>query len=290
MKKILVSILFMCSVAQLSMAQITAPAPSPAATVMQRVGLADVTVSYSRPSMKGRKIFGDLLPFDKIWRTGANSPTKITFSDTVSVEGTKLAPGDYALYTIPGASEWTVIIGKNIKAQAQDYKDEQQAARFKVKPQTLCAPVETFTIDFTDVAQGAANIQLSWETTGVKFKISNDYDAKVMAEIKQKTENGMTYYQAASYYYDTNRDLKQALEWINKATEKGGMFFQVYLKAEIQEKMGDYNAAIETANKSIELSKAAKNDDFVVRNEKLIAECKAKAPAQAPAETKKKKK
>ena len=290
MKKFLVSIVFMCSVAQLTMAQITAPAPSPAATVMQRVGLADVTVSYSRPSMKGRKIFGDLLPFDKIWRTGANSPTKITFSDTVSVEGTKLAPGDYALYTIPGASEWTVIIGKNIKAQAQDYKDDQQAARFKVKPQTLCAPVETFTIDFTDVTLGAANIQLSWETTGVKFKISNDYDAKVMADIKQKTENNTTYFQAANYYYETNRDLKQALEWINKATEKGGMFYQVHLKAKIQQKMGDCKGAIETANKSLELAKAAKNDDYVKLNEKLIAECQAEAPAQTPAETKKKKK
>jgi len=288
MNKFLIAILLTCCLTQLATAQITAPAPSPGATVMQKVGLADVTINYSRPSAKGRKIFGDLLPFDKIWRTGANAPTKLTVSDTVSIEGAKLAPGDYAIYTIPGATEWTVIIGKNPKTQAQDYKDEQQAARFKVKPMALCAPVETFTFDFTDVTQGSANIQLSWETTGVKFKITNDYDAKVMADIKQKTENSMSYYQAASYYYDTNRDLKQALEWINKATEKGGMFFQVYLKAEIQEKLGDYNAAIETANKSIELSKAAKNDDFVARNEKLIAECKAKAPA--PTETKKKKK
>jgi len=290
MKKLLVSVIFVCAIAQVTLGQITAPAPSPGATVTQKVGIADVTINYSRPSMKGRKIFGDLLPFDKIWRTGANAPTKLTISDTVSIEGTKLTPGDYAIYTIPGASEWTVIIGKNTKAQAQDYKDEQQAARFKVKPTTLCAPVETFTFDFTDVAQGSANITLSWENTGVKFKIVNDYDAKVMADIKQKTENTNTYFQAANYYYENNRDLKQALEWINKATEKGGMFFQVYLKGEIQEKLGDYNGAIETANKSLELSKTAKNDDYIKRNETLIAECKAKASAQAPTETKKKKK
>jgi len=289
MRKFLIVSFILCTAAQFSIAQINAPAPSTTSTVMQKVGLADITLVYSRPSAKGRKIYGDLVPFDKIWRTGANAPTKLTFSDTVTVEGTKLAPGDYALYTIPGASEWTVIIGKNTKAQAGDYKDDQQAARFKVKPQTLCAPVETFTIDFADVTSGSANVMLTWESTGVKFKISNDYDAKVMADIKQKTENGMTYYQAARYYYETDRDLKQALEWINKATEKGGMFFQVYLKAEIQEKMGDYKGAIETANKSLEQAKTAKNDDYVKMNEKLIAECQAKVPA-APADSKTKKK
>lgn len=278
----------MCFIAQLAVAQITAPAPSPASTVMQKVGLADITIAYSRPSMKSRKIFGDVVAYDKIWRTGANAPTKLTFSDTVSVEGTKLAPGDYALYTIPGTSEWTVIIGKSPKVQAGDYKDEQQAARFKIKPQTLCAPVETFTIDFTDVISGSANIMLSWESTGVKFKITNDYDTKVMADIKQKTENSATYFQAANYYYETNRDPKQALEWINKATEKGGQFFQFFLKAEIQERLGDYNGAIETAKKSLELSKTAKNDDYIKKNETLIAECQAKAPAESKTKTKKK--
>jgi hypothetical protein len=257
-------------------AQINMPRPSPSSTVMQKVGLADVTIAYSRPGMKGRKIFGDLVPFDKIWRTGANEPTKVTFSDTVSVEGTKLAPGDYALYTIPGATEWTIIFGKNSKAGANDYKDEQQAARFKVKSQKGCAPVETFTINFTDVTTTSANIQLSWESTIVKFKIENDVDAKVMTEIKQKMDNSYVYFQAASYYYETDRDMKQALEWVNKATENSAAFWQLHLKAKILVKLGDCKAATETAQKSIELAKVAKNDEYVKMNEKLIADCKGK--------------
>jgi hypothetical protein len=259
-----------------SFAQINVPRPSPSSTVMQKVGLADVTISYSRPSAKGRKVFGDVVAFDKIWRTGANEPTKISISDTVTIEGNKIAPGDYALYTIPGMTEWTVILGKNPKTSAGDYKDEQQAARFKVKSEMLCAPVETFTIDFVNLATNSASIQLNWETTSVKFKIENEVDSKVMADIKTKTENRNTYFQAANYYYETNRDLKQALEWINKATEGGGMFFQVHLKAKIQAKMGDCKGATETAMKSLELSKTAKNDEYVKFNEKLIADCKGK--------------
>jgi Protein of unknown function (DUF2911) len=277
MKKILIPAMIMISfMTSASFAQINVPRPSPSSTVMQKVGLADVTVAYSRPSAKGRKVFGDVVPFDKIWRTGANEATKISISDTVTIEGNKIAPGDYALYTIPGTAEWTVILGKNPKTQAGDYKDEQQTARFKVKSESLCAPVETFTIDFVNLTTTSAFIQLSWESTSVKFKIENDVDAKVMADIKAKTENRYIYFQAANYYYDTNRDLKQALEWINKAIEGGGMFFQVHLKAKIQAKMGDCKGATETAMKSIELAKTARNDEYVKFNEKLIADCKGK--------------
>lgn len=257
-------------------AQINMPRPSPNSTVMQNIGLAEVNISYSRPSAKGRKIFGDLVPFDKIWRTGANEATKISFSDSVTVEGNKLAPGAYALYTIPGATEWTIILGKDPKVGANNYKDDLQAAKFKVKSGKTCAPVETFTINFTDVTTTSANIQISWENTKVDFKVVNEVDAKVMADIKQKTENTASYFQAATYYYETNRDLKQALEWVNKATENNPMFYQVHLKAKIQAKMNDCKGAIETANKSIELAKAAKNDDYVKMNEKLIADCKKK--------------
>jgi hypothetical protein len=274
-------IIIFCTMLNGAFAQINMPRPSPSSTVMQKVGLADVTISYSRPSAKGRKIFGELVPFDKMWRTGANEPTKISVTDTIKVEGTKLAPGDYALYTIPGTSEWTIILGTNPRTGANDYKDDQQAARFKVKSEKACAMVETFTIDFSNVTTTSAYIQFSWENTTVKFKIESDIDSRVMAEIKQKTdkidtENSFTYFQAASYYYDNNKDLKQALEWVNLATAKNPMFFQVHLKAKIQAKLGDCKGAIETANKSIELSKAAKNDEYVKMNEKLIADCKKK--------------
>ncbi|MFL5729306.1 MAG: DUF2911 domain-containing protein [Cytophagaceae bacterium] len=277
MKRILIPAMVMiCFVTFNAFAQLNVPRPSPSSTVMQKIGLADVTISYSRPSAKGRKVFGDVVPFDKIWRTGANEPTKISITDTVMIEGNKIAPGDYGLYTIPGATEWTIILGKNPKTQAGDYKDDQQAARFKVKTEKLCAPVETFTIDFTNLTTGSASIQLSWESTSVKFKIENEVDSKVMADIKAKTENRMTYFQAASYYYETNRDLKQALEWINKATEGGGMFFQVHLKAKILAKMGDCKGATEAAQKSMEMAKVAKNDEYVKFNEKVIADCAGK--------------
>src|SRR5690606_37446551 len=150
------------------------------------------------------------------------------------------------------------------------------AAKFKVKSEKACAPVETFTIEFTDLTMNTANIKISWETTSVKFKIENDVDAKVMADIKVKTDNVFTYFQAAGYYYDTNRDMKQALEWVNKAVEKNPAFYILHLKAKIQVKLNDCKGAVETANKSLEAAKAAKNDDYVKLNEKLISDCKGK--------------
>jgi hypothetical protein len=278
MKKINLSIFAIILLAVINSvnAQVNLPRPSPSSTVMQKVGLADVTVAYSRPSMKGRKVFGDVVPFDKMWRTGANEPTKITLSDTVSFEGTKVAPGEYALYTIPTASDWTIILGKNPKTGVNDYKEDLQVAKFKVKSEKACSSVETFTIDFTNVTTNSAFIQLSWENTQVKFKIENEVDSKVMADIKQKMDNSFVYYQAANYYYDTNRDMKQALEWVNKATEKSAQFWQLHLKAKIQVKLGDCKGAIETAQKSNELAKVAKNDEYVKMNEALIADCKTK--------------
>jgi hypothetical protein len=278
MKKLVLSLLVivLLSSASTLFAQLNVPAPSPLSTVTQKVGLADISVAYSRPSAKGRKVFGDVVPFDKIWRTGANQPTKISFSDTVTVEGNKVAPGEYALYTVPGQSEWTVYLGKNTKTQAGDFKEGTEAAKFKVKPQSNCASVETFTIDFTDLTSTTANISLSWETTVVKIKVSNEVDAKVMAEIKQKIDNSITYFQAAGYYYDNNKDLHQALEWVNKAIEKNPQFYIVHLKAKIQVKLGDCKGAAESANKSNELAKIAKNDEYVKMNEKLIKECQSK--------------
>lgn len=257
-------------------AQLNVPRPSPLSTVTQKVGLADVSITYSRPSAKGRKVFGDLVPYNKIWRTGANEPTKFSTNDTLKVEGKKLAPGEYAIYTIPSESEWTIIIGKNPKSSAGDYKEGDEALSFKVKSSKNCSPVETFTIDFTDVTTGSANVAFMWSDTKVAFKIENEFDAKVMAEISQKMDNSFIYYQAAAYYLETNRDLNLALEWVNKATEKDAKFWQLHTKAKIQQKLKDCKGAIETAQKSIELAKAAKNDEYVKMNEKLIEECKKK--------------
>ena len=257
-------------------AQINMPRPSPNASITQSVGLAEIKVAYSRPQMKGRKIFGGVVAFDKIWRTGANSPTKVSFSDTVTIGGKKLTPGDYALYTIPSETEWTVIFGKNPNTQAGDYKDDQEAARFKVKPETLPAVVETFTINFANLTSSSADMEISWEKTLVRFKITNDYDAKVMAQINEKMGlDANLYYQAGSYYNETNRDLAKALDWVTKATDKNPQFFTLYTKAQIQQKLKDCKGAVATAQKSIELAKKANNDEYVKFNEKILAECAA---------------
>lgn len=261
-------------------AQINMPRPSPEAKVMQKIGMAEVTINYCRPQAKGRKIFGDVVPFDKIWRTGANSATKISVSDSIAVNGKKIAGGEYGFYTIPSATEWTVIIGKNASTSAGDYKDDQEVARFKVKSNVLPNMVEAFTINFINVTPTSAEVELSWEKTAVSFKMVYDADAKVMADIKNKTEldaNALS--QAAGYYYDTNRDLTQALKWVTTATDKNPQFWTLHTKAKIQAKLKDYKGAIATAQKSIEMAKGAKNDEYVKFNEKLIAEATAAMPA-----------
>ena len=283
MKKIITTLLAAltmgCIVAN---AQINMPRPSPEAKVMQKVGMAEVTINYCRPQAKGRKIFGDVVPFDKMWRTGANSPTKITISDSISVNGKKIAGGEYALYTIPNATDWTVVFGKSTSTQAGDYKDEQEVVRFKVKPEMAPNMIEAFTINFVNVMPTAAEVELSWEKTLVKFKLQFDADAKVMADIKNKTElDANALFQAAGYYYDTDRDMTKALQWVTVATDKNPQFWTLHLKAKIQSKLKDYKGSIATAQKSIELAKAAKNDEYVKFNEKLIADATANMPAGA---------
>lgn len=256
--------------------QINTPKPSPLSTVTQKVGLADVTITYSRPSAKGRKVFGDVVPYGKIWRTGANETTKLSFNDTVSIGGKKLAPGDYGLYTIPGEKEWTIIIGKNPKTGAGSYKDDEDAVRFKVQPEVLPMFVETFTMNFGNLTSNSADIMLEWEKTGVKFRVENEVDAKVMAQIKNRMDDIGFYWQAANYYYDTNRDLDQALVWVNKVVEKNPQFWTWHLKAKIESKLNNCKAATTSAQKSMELAKAANNEEYVKFNEKLIANCKGK--------------
>lgn len=269
-------------------AQINMPRPSPEARVMQKIGMAEVTINYCRPQAKGRKIFGEVVPFDKIWRTGANSPTKISISDSISINGKKIAAGEYGFYTIPNATEWTIILGKNASTYAGEYKDDQEVARFKVKPEMITNMVEAFTINFVNVTPTAADVELSWEKTAVRFKLGYDADAKVMADIKNKTEldaNALS--QAAGYYYDTNRDLNQALKWITTATDKNPQFWTLHTKAKIQSKLKDYKGAIATAQKSMEMAKSAKNEEYVKFNEKLIVE--ATAAMSAGSEKSKKK-
>jgi hypothetical protein len=244
------------------------PAASQHAVVKQRVGLTDVEVDYSRPNKNDRTIFGGLVPFDKPWRTGANQPTKVTVSAPVKVGDKDILAGEYVFYTIPGANEWTIIFSKNLKAQSlADQKPEDEAARVTAKPVALAAPVETFTIGFEDLRANSATFYLEWDKTRVPVKLTtNDLD-KVSKGIDAAVKSGKPqeagfYYSAASFYLDQNKDLPQALKWVDQAIEKNPKaYFMHYKKAQILAKLGNKKEAIASAEKSIEILQAQPNPD-----------------------------
>jgi hypothetical protein len=254
------------------------PAASPLQTIKQAFSLSDITVEYSRPSVKGRVIYGDLVPSHKIWRTGANASTKITFGEDVKVEGTRVAAGTYAVYTIPGKSNWEFMLYKDLKlgGNTDDYKKENEVLRFSVKSEAMAEKVETFTINIADMTASSTNIELSWEKTRVAFKVTADFDSTVMANIDKAMNNdNRPYYQAARYYYDNGKDLNKALEWINKAIEMNPKaFFMMNLKANIQLKMKDYKGAIATAENVIALAKPGADDEYIETAKKIISDAK----------------
>ena len=273
MKKVAVLLLSLISLG--SMAQgIKTPAPSPTQTLKQDFALSSIEINYSRPAAKGRKVFGDLVPFGKIWRTGANGATKITFGEDVKVGGMPVKAGSYAIYSVPNANEWEIIINKGANNSGlTGYKTEDDVARFKVKPMQLPMNIESFTIMLGNLTASSASVQILWETTAVEFPVVADIDSKIMAQINSAmTVDSRPYFQAASYYFDNGKDINKALEWANKAVEaQPTAFWVMHLKAKIQAKVGDKAGAKATAMKSIELAKEAKNDDYVVLNQKLIA-------------------
>lgn len=261
---------------QLLLAQLNTPQPSPFSKVTQKVGLMEATIEYSRPGVKGRTVFGDLLPYDQMWRTGANSPTKLKFSDKVMINGTEVPAGTYTLMTMPGKDEWTFIISKDSKNRGVfGYNKEEDVLRFKAKSRQLGDMVESFTINFTDIKANAANIELAWEKTAVKFAFETDVDSKVTAQIERflaPDRDAGTYYQIASYYYDNNKNMNEALTYITKSVDQRPRYWTVHLKAKIQAKLNSKNDALSSAKKSLELAKEAGNPDYVRLNEKLISE------------------
>lgn len=254
------------------------PAPSPSQTLKQDFALSTITIEYSRPSAKGRVVFGDLVPFGKIWRTGANNSTQITFGENVKVNGKDIPAGTYALYTMPGKDSWEIMIYKDLKlgGNVAEYKTENELARFSVKPAAMAEKVETFTIAVSNMTSKTANIDLCWENTRVSFSVEADIDATIMKNIDAVlSKDGRPYYAAANYYYENNKDLNKALEWINKSVENNPKaYWQWLLKGKIHLKLGDKKAATETAAKVKELAAADQNDDYVKMAEKLMADAK----------------
>ncbi len=273
MKKVVVLLFVLLSVGA-SAQGIKTPAPSPTQTLKQDFALSSIEITYSRPAAKGRKIFGDLVPFGKIWRTGANAATKVTFGEDVKVGGMPVKAGSYAIYSVPTANQWEIIINKGANNSGlTGYKTEDDVARFKVESMQLPMMIENFTIILGNLTASSADIQILWENTAVQIPVVADIDTKIMAQINSAmTVDSRPYFQAASYYFDNGKDIAKALEWANKAVEaQPTAFWVMHLKAKIQAKAGDKTGAKTTAMKSIELAKEAKNDDYVVLNQKLIA-------------------
>jgi tetratricopeptide (TPR) repeat protein len=244
------------------------PAASARAVLKQRVGLTDVEVDYSRPNKNNRNIFGGLVPFDKPWRTGANQPTKVKTSAPVKLGDKEVPAGEYVLYTIPGANEWTIVFSKNLKAQSlADHKAEDETARVTAKPVTLASPAETFTIGFEDLRADSATLYLEWDKTRVPVKLMTNDVEKVNKGIDAAVKGGKPqepgfYYSAASFYLDQNKDLPQALKWVDQAIEKNPKaYFMHYKRAQILAKMGNKKEAIAAAEKSIEILQAEATPD-----------------------------
>lgn len=264
-----------------TVAQIDVPAPSPLGKAEQKVGLTDMSITYSRPGVKGRKIFGGLVPFGEMWRWGANASTKLKTSDDITIEGHDVPAGEYALYAIPNQDKWTVIIHKNTThwgTGGDKYDASEDLVRFDVVPETnYPVKVETMTFTFADITDENCTIEFTWENTRVKLSVKTNTDNLVMKDIEMKMKgvSSATYYQSASYYYHHNKDINKAYEWINLAVKENEKFWMIRLKALIEAKMGDYEKAIETATRSKELAENAGNKDYVRLNEKSIAEWKA---------------
>jgi hypothetical protein len=252
------------------------PQPSPTGKVEQKVGLTNVAITYSRPSVKGRVIFGDLVPFGEVWRTGANKATSISFSSDVKIGGKDLKAGTYSLFTIPNAQEWTVIINKNTELWgSEDYKQEEDVVRIMAKP-TINNLTEsmTFTIDNLDTKK--ADISLTWDKTKISFPIEVEFDVQAMDNIKAKIEEAedafSIYDGAARYYIENNKDVKQALEWAQKSVIMKAEFWNLLTLAKAQAANGMFKQAIETANKSKVKSIEAKNTAYEKRANDGIAE------------------
>ena len=256
------------------------PAPSTSQTIKQAFGLGDITLDYSRPSAKGRVIFGDVVPFGKMWRTGANAATKITFSEDVKLEGKDVKAGTYAIYTVPNKDSWEVILYSDLTmgGNTSNYKAENEVLRVGVKSTTLSKSIETFTINLSDVTATSTTLEFIWEKISVPVKITTEIDSKVMKNIETTMAvDSRPYFQAANYYYSNNKDLNQSLIWVNKAIEQNPKAFWVtMLKARIELKLNDKKSAIATAETTAALAAEAKNDDYTKMANDLIAEAKKK--------------
>jgi hypothetical protein len=273
--KILFALLFTCTVS-LSQAQLNLPNASTDQEFKQRIGFTEVEVKYSRPSARGRVIFGELVPFSELWRTGAHDATTIWFSDSVKINGVNIPADTFSLFSIPGKNEWTIILNKMPEMHGtSDYSQDKDQLRFKAKAEKSHRFYETFTIEINDFTKDGAYLYLLWENTQVKFLIQSYADQKVMMEIAErinvkKEEKPSLFYQASLYYFNNNKNLDQAYEWVKVANSKTQDAAYLQLQAKLEASQGRISEALATLTKSTELAKAKKLEPVLKANEKLI--------------------
>ena len=278
MKKILLS-LFVLAITSATNAQIETPAPSPSQKIEQKVGLTNVIVDYSRPSMRGRKIFGGLEQYGEVWRTGANARTKITFSSDVTIDGKSLKKGTYAIFTKPGKASWDVYFYTEHEGSGapRNWDESKVAAQIRVTPQTMPMDIETFTITFDDLTKNSAVLGLLWEKTYVGIKFETPTDALVAKSIEKvmsgPSANDM--FGAAGYYLEAGKDINKAQTWIDKAVEMTAdnpRFWYLRLQSLVHAKAGKTKSAIAAARESLKHAKIAKNSAYIKMNETSLKE------------------
>lgn len=256
-----------------TVAQVRMPQPSPTQTIMQDFAMGNIEVKYSRPAARDRAVFGDLVPFGKIWRTGANGATVIKFNQPVEIMGKKIDTGSYALYTIPGVEKWEIILNKGTSNWGTNgYKESDDVVRFTATPTKLKTEMENFTILFDNVLPESIDLWLAWDKTGVRVPIQTNIKDKLRTQVEAALMGEKKpYWTAAQFYNEYDKNYAKALENINKGVEENPKAFYMFLyKAKIQKQMGDIEGARATSKKSLEISRAEKNDDYVKLNEDFL--------------------
>lgn len=278
MKKIILTLSLTAFTAIQAFSQISTPRPSPNCTLQQQIGLTDVSIVYSRPSVKDRVIFGDVVPYGKNWRFGANALTKISFSDDVKVQGKELKAGEYVIVAIPSKESFVIAFNSDLKASIGSYSPDMDVLRVEVPVAAFKEKRETFTLDFTEIRDNYGVLDMIWENTRVSLKIEVDFDSKVMAAINRELNVNAyrNYYVAAVYYLENDKDIKQAVSWMQKAVELGGgeRYWVLRQQSLILAKAGMKKEAIAAAEKSLALAQKDGDDAYVKMNENSLKEWK----------------
>lgn len=279
MKRLTLLLLSALFAANVSAQELKLPALSPTSKLTQEFSTSSIEISYSRPSMRGRKIFGDLVPYGQVWRTGANSATKVKFGEDVILGGQEIKAGEYALYTIPETKEWTIILNKGVGNWGQfGYDTKDDIARFKVIPKMKDGNTQTFTITITNITYNTCNIEMAWEKTKIILPVKSNNEERLNTAIDKAINNPtLPYFPAANYYFETNQKLDLAYSYVNKALENNPKAFYMWnLKARIAQKMGKKDEAIAAAEKSIETAKgSAAEQEYASKGNKIINEVKS---------------